>query len=572
MASAGGSARTRWTQSPAGQPQTGQTLPGRATAVWLAAIMGLALAVRLHAVGFGLPAMNDPDELIFELGALRMLRTHSLNPAWFGHPGTTTMEVLAAIDAAVFATGRALGWFPGAKAFASAVYMNPAWIILPGRVAMALFGAGCVWQTWRLARAVGGLTAGLAAAALLAVEPVSVGWSQVIRTDVMATFFLLLGLRAALRVAEGDRWRDWLWAGAWIGIGVATKWPTGIGALALAGAAMVRLRRGDAAARVLPRLIAGGAAAAVALLAVSPYLLLDFATVVRNLHGEAQTQHLGATGGPPLANLWWYARGAVWTGLGPGALILAAIGLARLVRQAAGAVILPPVLAMLAVICVQTLVWERWIVPVMPVLALAAGLGWAALAARLELHLKAPAARAAALGVLGLALAWPALATAGRDAERRNDARQLASAWARAHIPAGSTVLVEHFAFDLLPRPWRLIFPMGLAGCIDTRALLGGKVQYSGIDGARGGRSNLDYGTLPPDRRGTCPADYAILTQYDRYAAEPARFPGELAMYRELLSRGRIVATFATQRGKVGGWTTRIVALPRGQAASSAAR
>ena len=56
----------------------------------LAGLLLAALLMRLHGIGFGLPALNDPDELMFELGAIRMMRTLSLDPGWFGHPATTT--------------------------------------------------------------------------------------------------------------------------------------------------------------------------------------------------------------------------------------------------------------------------------------------------------------------------------------------------------------------------------------------------------------------------------------------------------------------------------------------------
>jgi hypothetical protein len=314
----------------------------------------------------------------------------------------------------------------------------------------------------------------------------------------------------------------------------------------------------------------------IGLLAVSPYIALDHATVAHNLQGEAQSHHLGATGGSPLYNLGWYAGGPVLSGLGVIGCTLALAGVWWLLQRRAGAVILPVLAAFTATICSQALVWERWVLPLVPLLALAAGLGWAQLTARIG---ETPARRAGALALLAAALVQPALATTTRKIERAHDARQLATSWAAAHIPPGSTVLVEHFAFDILPRPWHLIFPFGTVGCVDVRAYLGGKVQYDTVDAGRGGRSNIDYGTVAADKRGTCRADYAIITQYERYAAERGAFPEEYAAYRALFAQGRIVASFAAVPGRIGGWTTHVVALappPAAQApkiqASSAQR
>ena len=60
-----------------------------ALALW--AILLAALWLRLDGVGFGLPALNDPDEPLFMMTALEMLQKHSLDPGWFGHPGTITL-------------------------------------------------------------------------------------------------------------------------------------------------------------------------------------------------------------------------------------------------------------------------------------------------------------------------------------------------------------------------------------------------------------------------------------------------------------------------------------------------
>ena len=112
---------------------------------WGLAILLVALIVRLWGLGFGLPAINDPDELMFELGAIRMLRTHTLDPGWFGHPATITMYMLALADIAVFLVGHVLGWFATVGQFTTAIYANPAWVILPGRLIMVGFG------TWSVA-------------------------------------------------------------------------------------------------------------------------------------------------------------------------------------------------------------------------------------------------------------------------------------------------------------------------------------------------------------------------------------------------------------------------------------
>lgn len=524
------------------------------------AVMLIALLVRLHGIGFGLPALLDPDELMFELGAIRLLSKHTLNPGWFGHPATTTMYLLALVDMATYGVGRVLGWFTGVKEFTAAVFSNPGLIILPGRVLMALFGVGTVWQVQRLARTLFGPTVALVAGLLLALSPVAVSWAQVIRSDVMASFFMLLGMNATLRYAREGQSRYYVWAAWWLGLAIATKWPFAMGGLAMAGVLgrnvlNKRLSLGEASGK-----LAGFAALSLLFLVlISPYLILAHDTVIRNLAGEAQMKHLGATGGPPWANAWWYVSGPLLRGLGWAGSAFVLIGLVGGFcgrwRSGEGAALLLPVLVGLtAILCSQHLVWERWALPLLPILAIVAGAGVQILSTHLN--------RAGGFGVWFFAAAiivGPLASTClTRARERGHDTRMEASSWAVAHIPNGSSVLIEHFAFDLYPQPWKVLFPLGDAGCVEAKAMLAGRVDNRVIEQARGNRSNVDYGTLAPIKRPTCRANYAILSQYDRYADERNNFPEEYRAYQELLSHGRVVATFSARAGESSGPVIRI--------------
>ena len=524
----------------------------------LIAILFVAAVLRCYSVGFGLPALNDPDELTFELGAVRLLSKHTLNPGWFGHPATTTIYLLAILDAGVFGLGWLVGWFGSPQAFADAIYADPSWVILPGRVAMVMFALATIVLTWRLAHNLCGPWVALAAAALLAMNPVHITWSQIIRSDMMACFFLLLCMLAALRIQRGNRWRDYVMAALWTGAAMATKWPYGVCALAVLGAGLMRMAdHPEERGLTLRRLALFGPMALGFLFLISPYLLLDHETALRNMRGEAQAYHLGATGGMPWENAWWYLSGPVVKGLGAMGAFLALIGGARLMRNREAVAIIGFVaLAFLVVVSTQRIVWERWALALTPLLAIIAAAGLGALIACASERWRKPAFAAVLIAAL-LPLGW----TAQADTRMRlNDTRQQASRWALANIRPGSRVLVEHFAFDLLRQPWHFLFPLGDAGCVDARAALGGKVQLSAVDSRRGSRTNVDFGTVAENKRGTCRVDYAILTQADRYAAERNTFRAEDAAYRSFIAQGRTLAIFAPRAGETGGPVVRIVA------------
>ena len=304
----------------------------------------------------------------------------------------------------------------------------------------------------------------------------------------------------------------------------------------------------------LARMTGAGFAAIGVLILVSPFLLLDYHTVIRNLYGESQAHHLGATSQGIWWNVRWYASGPILKAMGWVGLVLAGMGVWRLpAYRTALAVIAPVAIGFMLLLSTQHLVWERWAMPLMPLGAIVAGLGLvetARLLRRWGRNRYAPWLLAA----IAAGMVVPLLVQVLADSRMRaTDTRQLASAWARAHIPPGSTVLVEHFAFDLLQEPWRFLFPMGDAGCVDVRAVLRGKLSYATIERARAGRSNIDYGTVAPAMRKSCRADFAILTQYDRYRRERSRFPGEFYLYTSLINSSHVEKTFLPTSNNIGG-------------------
>ncbi|WP_423603748.1 ArnT family glycosyltransferase [Sphingomonas sp. MS122] len=527
---------------------------------FLLLVLLMAAAIRIRGVDFGLPALNDPDEPLFVMIAIDMLRGGSLNPGWFGHPATLTFYALALVMLAVGGIGIATGRFADTDAFVAAVYADPAILFVPARLFFVACGVLCVFLTWRLGRRLGGPRLGLIAAAFLAVNAIHVEYSQLIRTDVQASVFILLATLAALDILERGRLRDHAAAGALVALGIATKWPAALVMLNPLAAVLWRaIPRGP----LVRPLVVLGITAAATLVIVSPYLLLDHATVAQNLAGEARPLHPGATGGGFLANLGWYVRGPLLEAFGWLGLTAAAAGavLALRSRQAVVA-ILPGVVALGIVICAQALVWERWLVPLLPFLALAAAGTICALANLLRRYLGRRPTGFEPVATLVLLVPMLTAAQAGYI-ERANDTRQAASAWIEAHVPRGSTILVEHAAIDLIQRGWRARFPLGSAGCIDGRDALAGKISYGEVEKRRTGRAVVDLGHVAPARLASCRADFAIFTHYDVYRAAPRGFEPQLRTYEVLAAGRRVRAVIRPEAGRRGGPVVHIVELRR---------
>ncbi len=520
----------------------------------LSAILVLAAGLRWYGASFGLPALNDPDELVFELGSVRMVTSGTLNPGWFGHPATTTMYLLAVVNASVFVVGWLTGAYAGPTEFMAAIYHDPSLVILPGRMAMGAFGLLGIWQTWRIGRQFSkgqaGWIIGLFSALLLACSPVFIQYAQIIRSDMVGTAFMLLCLGAALRIADEGRRADYGWAALWLALAVASKWPFAITVFAVAGASLHYIKYGSGERSQQLRLLAAFALFAPLLLAmISPYLVLDFKTVLVNLSGETRTYHLGATGDGFFGNARWYTVGPLASGLGIGGLVLAVGGLVLMALDARLRLVVLPVLAIHLLIVFQAnLRWERWMVPALPILALAAGVAVAWFAQRAQRR-----TIGLALGLLvlvPLALIAPSITSARA---RMNDTRQQATHWVDVHASQNATIMIEHFAFDMIKRAANVSFPLGDVGCVNTQAMLDGRVDLARVDRATKGRSKIDYGTMKPAVRGTCVSDYYVLTAMDRYRHEKAAFPAEFAAYSALLADNKIVATFSPEPGKSAG-------------------
>lgn len=531
--------------------------------VALAAILLLALCLRLFNLGFGLPSLYDPDEPLFVLKAVELLTGGTLNPRWFGHPGTTTIYLTALSTVMVAGWGWLVGSWNSLEGFTKAGFLDPTLVFLPARFMMVLISALCVWMTFKVGKRVKGTLVGLLAAAMLAVNSLHVTWSQVIRTDIGASLFMLGALYFAIRIIEDGRTRDYVLAGILTGLGVATKWPSATVFIAVAGASVARWRLGKSDVRAeMPKLAMAALAVPISLLLCSPYILLDWQTVVADLSGEARPIHLGHTGHGFWGNLAIYLTSQVAGSMGWPAFALLILGAAHTARASIAArwTLLPAAVAFLVTISGQNLIWPRWVLPAMPLMMIFAAVGIEATSNWLANRIKCP--RATAVAVVSLAAIMPAAwITVGTVSERLTDTREMAASWATKHIPPGSSVALEHLELRLRGEPWEILFPLGEKGCIDgIRAILNG-VRYDDVNRRRNGIPIVDLGNVGEHNLGSCRSDFAILTYYDLYLREASRFPRQVATYERLLAGGQTVAVFRPTPGRIGGPIVRIVKL-----------
>ncbi len=360
----------------------------RRSSAGLAAILALAAALRLIGIEYGLPfgGLLDPDERSIVPRAWAMVHGGGLDPHWFDYP-TLVLYVLAPFQA----------WQGGPS-------------YLAARLVVAAFGVGAVAAAWWLGRAAYGRTAGLAAAAAVAVETIGVAYSHRAVTDVPMTALLTVSL--ALAVTGRLEW-----AGVAAGLAVSAKYPAVFLLVPLVVAGWGRWRR----------LAASIGLAALTFLATSPFVLVHPHQAWADASRVQRLARDGWLGFEHDSFALFSFTGRLWDGLGP-ALVVAVLGLLLALRRRTRTdlVLAAFVLVYFADLLTIRAHFDRYVLPLVPPLAVLAG----------RQRLLAPLT----LGLLVVPLVW----AIGDDVRlTRTDTRAVAHAWIAAHVPRGSRVAAE---------------------------------------------------------------------------------------------------------------------------------
>jgi 4-amino-4-deoxy-L-arabinose transferase-like glycosyltransferase len=299
------------------------------TAVALVGILALALGLRVWGLRFGLPYFEHPDEWAVADEALRMLRTGEYTPFSYTYP---TLYVYMQVGVATFH----FLWGAGAGLYRTPADIDPVRFYVWARALTALLGTGAVALTFLAGRSLYGRTAGLLAAALIAVMPAVAGDAHYVTTDTPAMFFTLLAFLAIARLGvapEHDGGRETLRstlalafvAGFGVGIATATKWNAGALVIALLAAIVLAAYRRMSDARrstfnlqsstlnlqpstlnlllaALAGLLLGFTLGVPFWLRDLPRILTDLAGIIRHYRFDG---HPGAESDQPALFYWW---------------------------------------------------------------------------------------------------------------------------------------------------------------------------------------------------------------------------------------------------------------------------
>ena len=411
-------------------------------------------------------------------------------------------------------------------------------------------GVTSVYLIYRLGKEAFSRPVGLLAALFLAVEPLHVRYSHLAVTDVPATMFGLLALLLFVRAARLGSPRGLLYGALAAGLATGTKY--NLGMLVVPGViACGYVYRDDPGPR---RLLGLGARAArrvaapmvLAFFASTPFALLD---PLHFLGDFVRQNHVVANGWLGFENVhdgYWYNLSVNL--LGSLGIVLLALGLIGLVlalvkRTRADYILVPYVLAYYLYVSSWHELMDRYLLPIVPLLIVLAVRACCALAAVPLVRRRGVLVVAAAALLLG-AIVLPARASINYSRSLSGtDVRTVAKAWIEHHLPVSAVIAMEP---DGPPLVSRLDLPL-----YSEARLTATSYQIYALPLPLPGAADATLGVRALITAGV---DYVVLSSDvdKRVRAAAATYPRQLAFYRVLAHRGRVVARFSPRPGEPG--------------------
>jgi len=413
----------------------------------LIGILALALMLRLWGLGYGLPAFLIGDEPALVGGALKMAQLRTVIPALAPEAFQILYypPLLPYVYLVLFLPTLGLQYvllgIPGVEEFERYLVFHPEvpWLIARGL--SAFMGTATVYILYRLgSESFRSQSAGLVAAALLAVDFLHVQQSHYARIWVPTVFLLYATIWAAWRIYECPTSRGYLLAGGLAGLGFGISY---MGAFGLLAALAVHLwtRRRLLAPYFLQMI-------GIFLLLAVAFTLLHPQAVYDETLGERSSWKQSKSLGGWLAS-WGYYADVLWKS-DPFLLLVGCLGFLSTVRRRPGLAATSLAIA----VCYVSIMYldfhheARYILPMLPGLALFGGGIVAEIGQRLRRRVWWKALLAGFILALGYSTA---IAFRYDLLLARPDTRLLAKRWIEVNVPAGTKIAVGLKGVKLTP-------------------------------------------------------------------------------------------------------------------------
>ncbi|HUN23305.1 MAG TPA: glycosyltransferase family 39 protein [Anaerolineales bacterium] len=434
----------------------------------LAVMVGLLL---LTATLFGcvmrkdLPYYFEQDETTFIVVSLRMTENGTLNPGWFGNPGTTIIYPLAFFYR-VLLIAQPGNWYAPAPEFVRQIEHQLTLLYLPGRIISTIYFLLSIWMVYQLALE---LTRKYAIAVFSAVFytfiPLNFAYSQWIRTDAVGNFFVALSLLWMIRPftrAPKFPLRWFLASSVALVLAVSSRYfmlalvPALCFAILLYFYNQLGLKPLNVVKNSFVWWFFCGVVVFCLFFLLNPFIPLDFFTFLADMKREGAGWYTGQPQLGRVGNAIWYFTQALPSGtfLGWGALFLMVVGLVTILRRKnnfAWWVVLSFLGLCVLGTCLLRSHWARHAIAWLPVLSILVAVGLDAIVS--HLHQRLPALRwqplwtflVLAVGLLILPVCW---IVRWQSAFSVYSNRIRMTEWAQANLPANSRIAYELHAIS----------------------------------------------------------------------------------------------------------------------------
>jgi len=530
--------------------------------LWWGLAVGLlllfAFGLRIWGTGHGLPYAYNADENAHFVTRAIGLFGHSWDPNYYVNPPAYTYVAHLLLGA----------WYGGREGVASAFAKDPTQIWVLTRVLAAVLGTLSIWLTYLAGTRLVDRRVGLLAAGIFTVSFLPVFYSKLALNDVPTLAPLCLALWGSAGILRFGRVRDYVWAGAGLGLACATKYTGGIVLVPLVAAVVVQFTAPGGRSGAARGLGIAGVVAIAAFLVANPYAVLNFDAFWNGLTHQSDASgdaagKLGLTQDNGVAYyLWSFGWGLGWV-----PLFFAVGGAVRLWFDERRLiwVLVPAVVLFVLFMGSQERYFGRWLMPVFPfvcILAAYAAFELADWGERFKPALKPTLVVAAVVAVCAQGFIYSLHSGLVMS---RDDTRNLTREWMAANVPVGTKIVVEpvvpdQWAQDIgNPSPltsngnrWNK-FPLSKSTIDPKTGLMvpGGETVPVNIE---------DFEkVLTPELISTFEQQeycYVVVgsTQRGRAEAEPEQVPRAIEYYRELERRSTVAfeaSPYAKGKGPV---------------------
>ena len=404
---------------------------------FLLAVLVVAAVLRLYGLDHGLPFVYNPDEANIMARSLAVAR--GLDPGYYLYP-SFFFYFLFGVMGALYVVGRAVGRYGSLGAFQERFFTDPTDFYLAGRLVGVAAALATIVLTYHLAAKHFGRTAARASALFVAVAYFNVRDAHYLKHDVPSGFLLILALWAIDRATQRKTLQAYGVAGVALGVAFATHYY-----LMFLAPAFIAFHWASRRLEQFSHVIAAGAVSAVTFFLLSPYVVLRLPVALEHMQGNRQIvlDRSMDTGARIFPSLGLYVDFLLTQGLGYLLVGLTLVGVLLAWRRGLTELALWGVFpALFFAFITYTFFAGRYLNPILPCLAVFAGLSIASLETRFG--------KAFAGLVAGLACLQPLYQSIQIDRLLAgDDTRTLTRRWIVDNVASGETLVLQSYSVPL---------------------------------------------------------------------------------------------------------------------------